>query len=151
MRRAGSPKIAIWQCHTLFDWESNLSHPQDHSSDERTAVTGSPPALNRETESSSVRTGPGSGKSIGKWMPGAMPTCGTIHSLRHENGRSTGVPMHSGETLGPGPRLQSHSWRFAEITVETIENKKVLGFCDVSAERSKPAEHPSRRDRMRGD
>lgn len=27
---------------------------------------------------------------------------GSHHFLRHEDGRSTVVPMHSGETIGPG-------------------------------------------------
>lgn len=28
---------------------------------------------------------------------------GSHHFLRHEDGRSTVVPVHSGETIGPGP------------------------------------------------
>ena len=30
---------------------------------------------------------------------------GSHHFLRHEDGRRTVVPIHSGETIGPGQRL----------------------------------------------
>ena len=34
---------------------------------------------------------------------------GSHHFLRHEDGRSTVVPAHSGETIGPGTRLSSRT------------------------------------------
>ena len=33
---------------------------------------------------------------------GVLRVKGSHHFLRHEDGRSTVVPVHSGETLGPG-------------------------------------------------
>jgi predicted RNA binding protein YcfA (HicA-like mRNA interferase family) len=42
---------------------------------------------------------------------------GSHHFLQHPNGRSTVVPVHSGETIGPGLL------------------KKILADCDLSAQR----------------
>jgi predicted RNA binding protein YcfA (HicA-like mRNA interferase family) len=43
---------------------------------------------------------------------------GSHHFLRHEDGRSTVVPVHSGETLGPG--LLSKILRDCQISVEDL-------------------------------
>lgn len=43
---------------------------------------------------------------------------GSHHFLRHEDGRTTVVPVHSGETLGPG--LLSKILRDCDLTREDI-------------------------------
>jgi predicted RNA binding protein YcfA (HicA-like mRNA interferase family) len=43
---------------------------------------------------------------------------GSHHFLRHEDGRSTVVPVHSGETLGPG--LLHKILRDCHFTVEDL-------------------------------
>jgi predicted RNA binding protein YcfA (HicA-like mRNA interferase family) len=43
---------------------------------------------------------------------------GSHHFLRHEDGRSTVVPAHSGETLGPG--LLSKILRDCQVSVEDL-------------------------------
>jgi predicted RNA binding protein YcfA (HicA-like mRNA interferase family) len=43
---------------------------------------------------------------------------GSHHFLRHEDGRSTVVPAHSGETIGPG--LFHKILRDCQLTVEEL-------------------------------
>jgi predicted RNA binding protein YcfA (HicA-like mRNA interferase family) len=43
---------------------------------------------------------------------------GSHHFLRHEEGRSTVVPVHSGETMGPG--LLSKILRDCHLSVEDL-------------------------------
>ena len=43
---------------------------------------------------------------------------GSHHFLRHQDGRSTVVPMHSGETVGPG--LPHKVLRDRELSVEDL-------------------------------
>jgi predicted RNA binding protein YcfA (HicA-like mRNA interferase family) len=43
---------------------------------------------------------------------------GSHHFLRHEDGRATVVPVHSGETIGPG--LMSRILRDTELTRDQI-------------------------------
>ena len=45
-------------------------------------------------------------------------TKGSHHFLRHEDGRSTVVPVHSGETLGPG--LLHKILRDCQFSVESL-------------------------------
>lgn len=45
---------------------------------------------------------------------------GSHHFLRHEDGRSTVVPVHSGETLGPG--LLHRILRDCELTADQLAN-----------------------------
>lgn len=47
---------------------------------------------------------------------------GSHHFLRHEDGRSTVVPAHSGETIGPG--LMHKILRDCQLSVDEI--KKLL-------------------------
>jgi predicted RNA binding protein YcfA (HicA-like mRNA interferase family) len=47
---------------------------------------------------------------------------GSHHFLRHEDGRSTVVPAHSGETIGPG--LLRKILRDCQLSVDEL--KKVL-------------------------
>jgi predicted RNA binding protein YcfA (HicA-like mRNA interferase family) len=44
---------------------------------------------------------------------------GSHHFLRHEDGRSTVVPVHSGETMGPG--LLSKVLRDCDLTREQVQ------------------------------
>jgi predicted RNA binding protein YcfA (HicA-like mRNA interferase family) len=44
---------------------------------------------------------------------------GSHHRLRHSDGRVTTVPVHAGETIGPG--LFSHILRDCELTHEQFE------------------------------
>jgi predicted RNA binding protein YcfA (HicA-like mRNA interferase family) len=44
---------------------------------------------------------------------------GSHHFLRHEDGRRTVVPVHSGETIGPG--LLSKILRDCQMTVEDLQ------------------------------
>ena len=46
-------------------------------------------------------------------------TKGSHHYVRHEDGRSTVVSVHAGETIGPG--LMTKILRDCEITVEDIK------------------------------
>jgi len=43
---------------------------------------------------------------------------GSHHFLRHEDGRSTVVPAHSGETIGPG--LLHKILRDCQVTVDQL-------------------------------
>jgi predicted RNA binding protein YcfA (HicA-like mRNA interferase family) len=45
-------------------------------------------------------------------------TKGSHHSLRHADGRTTVVPVHAGETLGPG--LMSKILRDTELTRDEL-------------------------------
>ncbi|MBV9157934.1 MAG: type II toxin-antitoxin system HicA family toxin [Acidobacteriaceae bacterium] len=51
-----------------------------------------------------------------------IPVRGSHHFLRHEDGRTTVVPIHSGETIGPGllhkivRDCQLSAEQFAELT-----------------------------------
>jgi len=45
---------------------------------------------------------------------------GSHHFLRHPDGRSTVVPVHSGETIGPG--LLSKILRDVELEISEFEN-----------------------------
>ena len=44
---------------------------------------------------------------------------GSHHFLRHEDGRSTVVPVHSGETIGPG--LLHRILRDCQFSVEDLQ------------------------------
>jgi len=44
---------------------------------------------------------------------------GSHHFLRHEDGRSTVVPIHSGETIGPG--LLHRILRDCQFSVEDLQ------------------------------
>jgi predicted RNA binding protein YcfA (HicA-like mRNA interferase family) len=44
---------------------------------------------------------------------------GSHHFLRHQDGRKTVVPVHSGETIGPG--LLHKILRDAQLTTEDLE------------------------------
>ncbi|MDQ6760816.1 MAG: type II toxin-antitoxin system HicA family toxin [Acidobacteriota bacterium] len=44
---------------------------------------------------------------------------GSHHFLRHEDGRATVVPVHSGETIGPG--LLHKILRDCRLTVEMLQ------------------------------
>ena len=46
-------------------------------------------------------------------------TRGSHHYVRHEDGRSTVVSVHAGETIGPG--LMAKILRDCEITIEDIK------------------------------
>ncbi len=46
-------------------------------------------------------------------------TKGSHHFLRHEDGRSTVVPVHTGETIGPG--LLYKILRDCQLSVEDIQ------------------------------
>jgi len=47
-------------------------------------------------------------------------TKGSHHYVRHEDGRSTVVSVHAGETIGPG--LMARILRDCEITVEDVKS-----------------------------
>ena len=47
-------------------------------------------------------TGPDLIAALGKAGFSILRVKGSHHFLRHEDGRSTVVPAHSGETIGPG-------------------------------------------------
>ena len=47
-------------------------------------------------------------------------TRGSHHFLRHPDGRATTVPLHSGETIGPG--LLSKILRDTKLTHDDLEN-----------------------------
>jgi predicted RNA binding protein YcfA (HicA-like mRNA interferase family) len=46
-------------------------------------------------------------------------TRGSHNYMRHDDGRATVVPIHSGETIGPG--LMTKILRECEITIEDIK------------------------------
>lgn len=45
-------------------------------------------------------------------------TCGSHHFLRHPDGRTTVVPVHAGETIGPG--LLTKILRNCELTRDDL-------------------------------
>jgi predicted RNA binding protein YcfA (HicA-like mRNA interferase family) len=45
---------------------------------------------------------------------------GSHHFMRHPDGRSTVVPVHAGETIGPG--LMSKILRDCELTADNIQS-----------------------------
>jgi predicted RNA binding protein YcfA (HicA-like mRNA interferase family) len=47
-------------------------------------------------------TGPDLIAALAKAGFGVLRVKGSHHFLRHEDGRSTVVPVHAGETIGPG-------------------------------------------------
>lgn len=47
-----------------------------------------------------------------------LRTKGSHHFLRHEDGRSTVVPVHSGETIGPG--LLHRILRDCQLTADQL-------------------------------
>jgi predicted RNA binding protein YcfA (HicA-like mRNA interferase family) len=47
---------------------------------------------------------------------------GSHHCVRHEDGRSTVIPVHSGETLGPG--LLHKILRNCHISIEDLRRLK---------------------------
>ena len=47
-------------------------------------------------------------------------TQGSHHRLRHSDGRVTTVPVHAGETIGPG--LLGQIMRDCELTYEQLEH-----------------------------
>lgn len=44
---------------------------------------------------------------------------GSHHFIRHQDGRSTVVPLHSGETIGPG--LLNKILRDCKLTIDLLE------------------------------
>jgi predicted RNA binding protein YcfA (HicA-like mRNA interferase family) len=53
-------------------------------------------------------------KALGKAGFAVVRVKGSHHFLRHEDGRTTVVPVHAGETIGPG--LVSKILRDCELT-----------------------------------
>jgi predicted RNA binding protein YcfA (HicA-like mRNA interferase family) len=49
-----------------------------------------------------------------------VQTKGSHHYMRHEDGRTTVVPVHAGETIGPG--LMSKILRDCELTREELRS-----------------------------
>ena len=45
---------------------------------------------------------------------------GSHHFVRHQDGRGTVVPVHAGETIGPG--LLSKILRDCDLTIEQLQN-----------------------------
>jgi len=56
--------------------------------------------------------------ALGKVGFAILRTKGSHHFLGHEDGRTTVVPVHSGETIGPGLLLKI--LRDCQITVEEL-------------------------------
>lgn len=56
--------------------------------------------------------------ALGKQGFSVLRIKGSHHFLRHEDGRSTVVPVHSGETIGPG--LLHKILRDCRMTVEEL-------------------------------
>jgi predicted RNA binding protein YcfA (HicA-like mRNA interferase family) len=48
-----------------------------------------------------------------------IPLKGSHHFVRHEEGRTTVVPSHAGETIGPG--LLHKPWRDCRLKVEDLQ------------------------------
>lgn len=57
--------------------------------------------------------------ALGKVGFGVVRVKGSHHFLRHEDGRGTVVPVHSGETIGPG--LLYKILRDCQLTVAGLE------------------------------
>jgi predicted RNA binding protein YcfA (HicA-like mRNA interferase family) len=56
--------------------------------------------------------------ALGKAGFSVLRAKGSHHFLRHEDGRSTVVPLHSGETIGPG--LLHKILRDCQMTAEQL-------------------------------
>jgi predicted RNA binding protein YcfA (HicA-like mRNA interferase family) len=56
--------------------------------------------------------------ALGKAGFSVLRAKGSHHFLRHEDGRSTVVPVHSGETIGPG--LLHKILRDCQMTAEQL-------------------------------
>ena len=63
-------------------------------------------------------TGPELIAALGKRGFRVLRVKGSHHFLRHEDGRSTVVPAHSGETIGPG--LLHKILRDCQLTAEQL-------------------------------
>ena len=63
-------------------------------------------------------TGPELIAALGKGGFHVLRVKGSHHFLRHEDGRSTVVPAHSGETIGPG--LLHKILRDCQLTAEQL-------------------------------
>jgi len=63
-------------------------------------------------------TGPELITALAKAGFGVLRVKGSHHFLRHDDGRSTVVPAHSGETIGPG--LLHKILRDCQITPEQL-------------------------------
>ena len=63
-------------------------------------------------------TGPELIAALAKAGFGVLRVKGSHHFLRHDDGRSTVVPAHSGETIGPG--LLHKILRDCQITPEQL-------------------------------
>jgi predicted RNA binding protein YcfA (HicA-like mRNA interferase family) len=63
-------------------------------------------------------TGPELIAALGKGGFRVLRVKGSHHFLRHEDGRSTIVPAHSGETIGPG--LLHKILRDCQLTAEQL-------------------------------
>ena len=57
--------------------------------------------------------------ALGKGGFCVLRTKGSHHFLRHEDGRSTVVPAHSGDTIGPG--LLHKIMRDCQLTADELE------------------------------
>ena len=64
-------------------------------------------------------TGPDLLAALGKAGFTVIRAKGSHHFLRHADGRSTVVPVHSGETIGPG--LLHKILRDCQLKVEDLE------------------------------
>jgi len=58
-------------------------------------------------------------KALGKHEFSVSRIRGSHHFLRHEDGRTTVVPVHRGETLGPG--LLAKILRDCELTIDDLK------------------------------
>lgn len=63
-------------------------------------------------------TGPELISALAKFGFGVLRVKGSHHFLRHQDGRSTVVPAHSGETIGPG--LPHKILRDCHLTAEEL-------------------------------
>lgn len=58
--------------------------------------------------------------ALGKAGSKVIRVKGSHHFLRHEDGRASVIPVHTGETIGPG--LLGKILRDCELTVEQLQN-----------------------------
>jgi len=58
---------------------------------------------------------------LARWGFTTIRTKGSHHFLRHEDGRSTVVPVHSGEVVGPG--LLHKILRDCHLSVDDLQNR----------------------------
>jgi predicted RNA binding protein YcfA (HicA-like mRNA interferase family) len=59
-------------------------------------------------------------RALGKAGFAVIRTQGSHHRLRHSDGRVTTVPVHAGETIGPG--LLGQILRDCDLTHEQLED-----------------------------